>query len=119
LAVALAECAVAGRVGAILSIDCGGESGLAPDRLLFSESGARALVTVKQDRVDEFLALAADMNVPAAARGRVGGDRLCVDFGEDAGAGAGAGAGDERRLDVSVDALSKAYEEAIPCAMQG
>jgi len=117
LAVALAECAVAGGLGATLSVDRGGDSGLAPDRLLFSESGARALVTVEQGRVDEFLALAAGMNVPAAARGRVGGDRLCVEFGEVAGAGASAGA--ERRLDVSVEALSKAYEEAIPCAMQG
>jgi len=57
------------------------------------------------------------MNVPAAVVGRVGGDRLCVEFEEVAGAGASAGA--RQRLDVSVDALRKAYEEAIPCAMQG
>ncbi len=118
LAVALAECAIAGRLGATLSIDYGcGDSGPAPDRFLFSESGARALVTLGQSRLGEFLALAASLNVPAVAVGRVGGDRLCVEFVEAAGTRAGAGA--ERRLDVSVDALSKAYEEAIPCAMQG
>jgi len=117
LAVTLAECAIAGRLGAALSIDCGSDSGLAPDRLLFSESGARAVVSLEQGRVDELLALAASMNVPAAVVGRVGGDRLCVEFEEVAGAGASAGA--RQRLDVSVDALRKAYEEAIPCAMQG
>jgi len=115
LAVALAECAIAGRLGAALSVYCG-DSGLAPDRLLFSESGARAVVTLGQGRVAEFLALAASMNVPAAAVGRVGGDRLCVEF-EEVG-GAAASGGTERRLDVSVDALSRAYEEAIPCVMQ-
>ena len=117
LAVALAECAIAGGLGAALSIDCGGDSGPAPDRLLFSESGARALVTLSAGRLGQFMALASGLNVPAAAVGRVGGDRLCVEFGEVEGARTGAGA--ERRLDVSVEALSKAYEEAIPCVMQG
>jgi hypothetical protein len=74
------------------------------------------VVTLGQGRVAEFLALAASMNVPAAAVGRVGGDRLCVEF-EEVG-GAAASGGTERRLDVSVDALSRAYEEAIPCVMQ-
>lgn len=112
LAVALAECAIAGALGATLRVDCaGGDAGLAPDRFLFSESGARALVTIGPSQRDEFLALAAGLNVPAAACGRVGGSRLCVEFGE--------GAGGARRVDVSVAALSKAYEEAVPCAMQG
>jgi len=117
LAVALAECAIAGSIGATLRI--GGDGGLAPDRFLFSESAARAVVTLEQSRLDEFLALAAGLSVPATTLGRVGGDRLCVEFVGAAGTGMRAGAGAWRRLDVGVDALRAAYEEAIPCAMQG
>ena len=120
LAVALAECAIAGSIGATLRIGSdGGDGGLAPDRSLFSESAARAVVTLEQSRLDEFLALAAGLSVPATTLGRVGGDRLCVEFVGAAGTGMRAGAGAWRRLDVGVDALRAAYEEAIPCAMQG
>ena len=120
LAVALAECAIAGSIGATLRIGSdGGDGGLAPDRFLFSESAARAVVTLEQSRLDEFLALAAGLSVPATTLGRVGGDRLCVEFVGAAGTGMRAGAGAWRRLDVGVDALRAAYEEAIPCAMQG
>jgi len=120
LAVALAECAIAGSIGATLRIGSdGGDGGLAPDRSLFSESAARAVVTLEQSRLDEFLALAAGSSVPATTLGRVGGDRLCVEFVGAAGTGMRAGAGAWRRLDVGVDALRAAYEEAIPCAMQG
>ena len=120
LAVALAECAIAGSIGATLRIGSdGGDGGLAPDRSLFSESAARAVVTLEQSRLDEFLALAGGLSVPATTLGRVGGDRLCVEFVGAAGTGMRAGAGAWRRLDVGVDALRAAYEEAIPCAMQG
>jgi phosphoribosylformylglycinamidine synthase len=117
LAVALAECAIAGSIGATLRI--GGDGGLAPDRFLFSESAARAVVTLEQSRLDEFLALAGGLSVPATTLGRVGGDRLCVELAGAVGTGTRAGAEAWRRLDVGVDALRAAYEEAIPCAMQG
>jgi len=97
----------------------GGDGGLAPDRFLFSESAARAVVTLEQSRLDEFLALAGGLSVPATTLGRVGGDRLCVEFAGAVGTGTRAGAAAWRRLDVGVDALRAAYEEAIPCAMQG
>ncbi len=117
LAAALAECAIAGARGASLAVDdAANDHGLTPDRFLFSESGARAVVSVSPSVLDAFLAFAAKLDVPAAVVGRVGGDRLQIEFGP---ALDGAGAGDVApSLDISVGELSAAYEEAIPCVMQ-
>ncbi len=45
---------------------------------LFSESAARAVVTVADDRVDSFLTMAASLGVPAGPIGRTGGSSLTV-----------------------------------------
>jgi phosphoribosylformylglycinamidine synthase II len=45
---------------------------------LFSESSARAVVTVPEDRVDSFLTMAASLGVPAGPVGRTGGSSLTV-----------------------------------------
>ena len=46
---------------------------------LFSESAARAIVTVPPDRLEAFLTMAASLGVPAGEIGRTGGSALVVD----------------------------------------
>ncbi|MBC7236420.1 MAG: phosphoribosylformylglycinamidine synthase subunit PurL [Chloroflexi bacterium] len=71
LAVALAETAFAGELGAVVNLGqiCSSEGPLADDWLLFSESNGRYLVEVSPEDVDAFEALLAD--VPWARIGQV------------------------------------------------
>jgi phosphoribosylformylglycinamidine (FGAM) synthase-like enzyme len=45
---------------------------------LFGESASRAVVAVSPEHVDQLLAMAASVNLPAARIGVVGGDRIRV-----------------------------------------
>jgi phosphoribosylformylglycinamidine synthase len=72
LAVALAECCVAGRVGCQVSLP--GD----PFPALFSESPARAVAEVAPGAEAAFVALCERHGVPLAELGTVGGDRLEV-----------------------------------------
>ncbi len=78
LAVALAECAIAGaaRIGADVVL----EDPLRPDALLFGESTGRVLVSGRD--ADALLALARAEGVPARRVGRTGGDRLRIGPGQ-------------------------------------
>jgi phosphoribosylformylglycinamidine synthase len=73
LAVALVESALAKDVGA--QIDLSDEDAFVS---LFSESAARALVTVTEGNHEAFLALADAAGVPLASIGLTGGDSLAV-----------------------------------------
>jgi phosphoribosylformylglycinamidine synthase subunit PurL len=73
LAVALAECCLAGGHGCQVSLP--GEE----FALLFSESSARAVVAVSPGREPDFLALCTQHGVPALTLGTVGGDSLEVE----------------------------------------
>jgi phosphoribosylformylglycinamidine synthase subunit PurL len=81
LAIALAECCLAGGLGARVSLDGDLFTGL------FSESAARAVVAVRPGSAGAFAALAADHPVPARELGVVGGDRLVVAGSFDIGLG--------------------------------
>ena len=110
ITVALAECCMAGRVGAQVTLD--NPCGMAADHLLFSETGARAIVSVAGDdagpsAVDRLLELARKMGVSAAVVGRVGGDCLKIAVG-------GAAQG----VDLTLTELAHAYEGALMCAMR-
>ena len=72
LAVALAECCLAGRVGCEVSLP--GD----PFPALFSESPARAVAEVAPGAEAAFAALCERHGVPLAELGTVGGDRLEV-----------------------------------------
>ena len=74
LAVALAESAMRGGVGA--RIEIGG--GPRPSSLLFGESSGRALVTFSPGEAEAVAAAARGEGVPFAPIGRVEGDRLTV-----------------------------------------
>ena len=92
LALALAECAVHGGVGAHAA-------GVAGPAELFSESPSRVVLGTTEP--DAVLARCRAAGVPARALGTVGGERLVV----------------EGLLDVPVDRASAAWRDAVPAAL--
>ena len=99
LAVALAECCVAGGRGATVNLP-GELPGVAG---LFSESQGRVVVTVSADHADALKTLAATHATPCVRIGTVGGERLRI--GEFA--------------DVSLDAMRAAYEPTLERLVHG
>jgi phosphoribosylformylglycinamidine synthase len=95
LGVALAECAIAGGVGAQVEPD----RALTPHAWLFSESGARAVVATADAIV--VLDAARDAGVSARVVGRARGDRLQI-----------AGL-----VDLEVSGLAQAFRGALPSLM--
>ena len=73
LAIALAESCLRGARGAQVSLPADSFTNL------FSESAARAVVSVTPGREDEFAALCAAHGVPATILGETGGDSLAVE----------------------------------------
>ncbi|MFL5777630.1 MAG: phosphoribosylformylglycinamidine synthase subunit PurL [Chloroflexota bacterium] len=115
LAVALAEAAMWGDLGATIRVS--GSSSPAAD--LFGESPSRVIVTCRPADVAALLQLATGHGVPAAAIGRTGGRRLVVDLGRSGP----AGAADERGsrvtdpIDVAVDDLRHAWDHGLGRAL--
>jgi phosphoribosylformylglycinamidine synthase subunit PurL len=101
LAVALAECAIAGRMGFTMALP---EDGGMPTHVaLFSESASRAVITARPGREAQVERLAASAQVPIARLGLTGGSRL-----EFVGA-----------FEVPLEDAVLAYEGAIPRLMRG
>jgi phosphoribosylformylglycinamidine synthase II len=100
LAVALAECAIAGGVGFTVAAPV---DGLSPHLALFSESASRAIVTPRPGREADVENVAAVHQVPISRLGLTGGSRL--DF---------AGL-----FDVPLSDAVVVYEGAIPTLMSG
>jgi phosphoribosylformylglycinamidine synthase II len=98
LAVALAECAMAGDCGFAVSLP----ADLPPHVDLFSESASRAVIAVDPSRVGAVEALAADREVPFARLGETGGPRML--FGD--------------VFEASVSDARHLYESAIPNLMR-
>jgi phosphoribosylformylglycinamidine synthase II len=92
LAVALAECAVAGDTGVVVS-------GITGHAELFSESPSRVLVGTSDP--DAVVAAATAAGVPATLIGRVHGERLVV----------------EGLVDLAVGELRRAWRAALPLAL--
>ncbi|MRS11932.1 MAG: phosphoribosylformylglycinamidine synthase subunit PurL [Actinobacteria bacterium] len=74
LAVALAECCIAGGIGA--KVDAEGK--LPPAAELFSESQGRVVLTVAAEHYDALKTLSATHATPCTRIGTVGGDRLAI-----------------------------------------
>ena len=92
LAIALAECCLAGRSGCTITLP--GD----PFTSLFSESSARALVAVRPSRAEAFAGLCADHQVPATVLGTTGGTHLTV----------------TGSFSISLDELGAAHRETLP-----
>jgi phosphoribosylformylglycinamidine synthase len=93
VAVALAESCVLGGIGAAVALD----DDLPPVASLFSESQSRILVSVAEDKVEEFLALATANQVPYSVLGEVGGERLTI----------------EDKLNLSVAEIANLYNNTL------
>ncbi len=100
VAVALAESAMAGGVGAQVAL----HGGRRPDEALFGEAVGRVLCSCRPDAADALQALASAHGVPVTRVGTIGGDAVEV-------------AVDGRMVHVPLDAASAAYEGAIPEAL--
>ena len=97
LAQALVESCLRHQVGATVSLL--GD----PFVGLFSESAARAIVTVQPDRLAAFLTMAASLGVPAGEVGRTGGSSLVV----------------SDRFEIPLDELGAAWRSTLPAALGG
>jgi phosphoribosylformylglycinamidine synthase subunit PurL len=92
LAIALAESCLRGGRGARVTLP--GD----PFTALFSESAARAIVSVQPGREHEFEALCAGNKIPATVLGTTGGDTLTV----------------EGTFEVPLDELKQVWEATLP-----
>jgi len=100
LAVALAECCIAGGVGLdAVAIHLAGRA----DAALFGEAQSRIVVSVAPERAEALLAIAADESVPVVMLGTTGGDRLRL-----------AGA-----INLPVAALRERFDAGLPRALAG
>jgi phosphoribosylformylglycinamidine synthase len=95
IAVAIAECCIAGNAGAEIA---GTDAGAA----LFAETQSRAVVSCHRGRLRALLELAERHGVNCHERGAVAGERLR--FGS---------------IDLHVDDLREAYESGLPRALEG
>ena len=114
-AVALAEAAIWGRLGARVRLPV--SSSPAVD--LFGESPSRLVVSAGPTDLDRLARLASESGLPIARIGTVGGDRLIVEL---AGASA-TGAAEERgsrvadAIDVPITDLERAWANGLPRAL--
>jgi phosphoribosylformylglycinamidine synthase II len=112
IAVALAECCIAGGRGAEISLSPGapGAPGTAapPEALpdagaeaLFGEGAGRIVVSLRPDRMPALLQLARRLSVSAQVIGAVGGERLVIGADDPSG---------RPWIDLPVEALARAWE---------
>ncbi|GAB2673618.1 phosphoribosylformylglycinamidine synthase subunit PurL [Paenibacillus thermoaerophilus] len=101
LAVALAESAISGKIGA--SVDVATE--LRADFALFSESQSRVLVSASPANADALAQAFVSAGVPCARLGTVGGESLRVSVNGRA------------VIDAEVGKLTRLFKDAIPAAM--
>ena len=93
-AVALAESAIGGNIGAQI----GGTLGDRLDAALFGEAGARAVVSAAPEAVADLRALAEKCRVPCVEIGAVDGDRLAI----------------VSTIDIPLTQAADAWENALP-----
>jgi phosphoribosylformylglycinamidine synthase len=99
IAVALAESAIAGGLGASLALD----DDLAPVFSLFSETQGRIVLTIAEDAAESLTDLLVVYGVPFSVIGEVGGDRLTI----------------EDKLDLPLGDLRLAWEPTLERLVSG
>ncbi|SDW70479.1 phosphoribosylformylglycinamidine synthase subunit PurL [Paenibacillus sp. CF384] len=102
LAVALAESAISGKLGAEVDIT----TDLRPDAALFSETQSRILLSAKPEQAMALQKYLTDKGVPNAALGVVRTSGLVVTVNGKPG------------INAPVDQLEKVWKDAIPCLMK-
>jgi phosphoribosylformylglycinamidine synthase II len=101
LAVALAEMAMQGGIGAELQL----EGELRDSELLFAESPSRIVVEVAPEHAQALAECAASFGVPVTKLGTIGGDTLRIHVNG------------VKRIEEKVDTLDQLWRGAIPCWM--
>ncbi|WP_219835330.1 phosphoribosylformylglycinamidine synthase subunit PurL [Paenibacillus sp. R14(2021)] len=102
LAVALAESAISGKLGAEVNV----VTDLRADAALFSESQSRILLSAKADQADQLMQYLTEQGVPNKAIGAVRSSGLVININGKPG------------VNVPVEQLEKVWKDAIPCLMQ-
>jgi phosphoribosylformylglycinamidine synthase II len=100
LAVALAECCLAGSLGAEVSFT----DSMRASSLLFSESQSRILISTSKERMEEVLNILNEVELPYKVLGKVGGQELSI-----------AGSGWKVRLEL--ETIEEKYRGALSCMM--
>lgn len=100
LAIALAECCIAGKVGAEITLT----EAIRASSLLFGETQSRIIISISKDKVDEVLSILSEGQVPFKVLGKVCGEELSI-----------AGSGWKIRAELS--AMEEKYRGAIACIM--
>ncbi len=99
VAVALAECAIAGALGATVALD----DDLAPASSLFSETQGRIVVTCAEADAEALTDLFVSRGVAFSVIGEVGGDRLVI----------------EEKIDTSIEELEAAWKPTLERLVRG
>jgi phosphoribosylformylglycinamidine synthase II len=102
LAVALAESAISGGIGAEVNV----ATDLRPDHLLFSESQSRILLSATPEKAAALQAHLNEQGVVNAAIGTVKGSSLTINVNGKSG------------VNAPVQQLEKVWKDAIPCLMK-
>ncbi|AQS59784.1 phosphoribosylformylglycinamidine synthase subunit PurL [Desulforamulus ferrireducens] len=109
LAVALAECCIAGNLGADITM----VRRFRGDALLFGESQSRIIITVPKNRSVELVKKLVDAGVPYTHLGKVAGNALVLNVVNPGCSGCGG-----NLLNLPVAKLAETWREAIPCLMR-
>jgi phosphoribosylformylglycinamidine synthase len=99
VAVSLAECAIAGGIGASVALD----DDLAPAISLFSETQGRVVLTCAEQDAEALTDMLVSHDVPFSVIGEVGGERLVI----------------EDKLDVALSALAEAWGPTLERLVAG
>lgn len=101
LAVALAECCIAGRIGAEVAL----MENLRPSSILFGETQSRIIITIPKDKLDAVLQQLNNWQVPFKVLGNVGGDMLSI-------------TGSGWKVNLGLQEIEEKYRGAIECMMK-
>jgi phosphoribosylformylglycinamidine synthase len=102
LAVALAECCVAGNIGVEISLT----EAMRPSGFLFGETQSRIVISTRKERAERVLSYLAKARIPYQVMGAVGGNKLRI-------------TGDDYHLILSLLELEEKYRRHIECLMNG
>lgn len=100
LAVALAECCLAGKVGAEVTLT----DGIRASSLLFGESQSRIVISTPKEGFEGVLQYLKESEIPFKVLGNVGGDTLGM-------------VGNGWKVRLPLQAMEEKYRGAIPCIM--
>jgi phosphoribosylformylglycinamidine synthase II len=101
LAVALAECCLAGKIGAEVALT----ENIRPSSILFGESPSRIIISIRKGKIDTVLQHLKKLQVPYKVIGSVGGEALSI-------------AGSGWKVKAELAEMEEKYRRAIPCLMQ-